>query len=225
MRFTVIGTGSVGRTITTKLDSLGHEVALGTRDPEATLTRSDNGQTIEDWLRQLEGVQLRPINEAAKFGEVVVNATSGTASVAALETAGAENLARKVIIDVSNPLDFSNGMPPSLDPVNTDSLGERIQRTFPDAHVVKALNTMNAPIMVDPSSVSGDHNVFVSGNDGEAKSFVRQLLAEFGWPERNIVDLGDITSARGAEMLLPIWLRLAGTIGHFNFNFHVQGAY
>ena len=125
-----------------------------------------------------------------------------------------------MLIDVANPLDFSQGFPPSLNPVNTDSLGEQIQRAFPEARVVKTLNTMNASVMVDPASVAGgDHSVFVSGNDADAKGIVSGLLKDFG--HRDIIDLGDITTARGAEMVLPIWVRIWGALGTGAFNFKI----
>jgi predicted dinucleotide-binding enzyme len=110
-------------------------------------------------------------------------------------------------------------MPPTLSVCNSDSLGEEIQRAVPDAKVVKTLNTMNAAVMVNPSAVPGDHDVFVCGNDGDAKAKVSDLLRSFGW--RTIVDLGGISSARGAEMLLPIWLQLMGAFKTPTFNFHV----
>lgn len=151
---------------------------------------------------------------------MVVNATNGAASLAALAAAGGANLAGKILLDVSNPLDFSQGMPPVLNPVNTESLGERIQRAFPDARVVKTLNTMNAGLMVDPGRLAdGEHSVFVSGDDSEAKAQVTGLLQALG--HRDIIDLGDITSARGAEMVLPLWLRLFGVLGTPDFNFKV----
>jgi predicted dinucleotide-binding enzyme len=158
--------------------------------------------------------------EAATFGEVVFNCTKGDRSLDALRQAGAAALDGKVLVDVANPLDFSRGMPPSLAVCNTDSLGEQIQREFPRARVVKTLNTMNASVMVNPSLVPGDHDVFVSGNDSAAKSLVRDILEKgFGW--RSVVDLGDITTARGTEMLLPIWLRLWAVFKTPNINFHV----
>ena len=142
--------------------------------------------------------------------------------MAALELAGNENLSGKVLIDIANPLDFSQGFPPSLAVCNTDSLGEQIQKAFPETKVVKALNTMSAPVMVSPASVPGDHNVFLSGNDAEAKEQVSALLQGwFGWRPQQIVDLGGITSARGTEMLLPVWLRLFGILQHPFFNFHI----
>ena len=145
----------------------------------------------------------------------------GTASIDALGAVGADRLGGKVVVDVSNPLDFSNGMPPSLWVCNTDSLGEQIQRAFPDALVVKTLNTMNCEVMVDPSRVPGDHDVFVSGNDGGAKDQVKQLLGSFGWSDDRIIDLGDITTSRGPEMYLPLWLELYGALGTGTLNIKV----
>jgi len=144
--------------------------------------------------------------------------------MAALVAAGEAALAGKVLIDVSNPLDFSRGMPPTLDPVNTDSLGEQIQRAFPATRVVKALNTMNCQVMVDPGRVPGEHNVFLCGDDAAAKAAAAELIASFGWPAGSVIDLGDISAARGTEMLLPLWLRLMGSFGHADFNFHVPHA-
>ncbi|MFJ5560718.1 NADPH-dependent F420 reductase [Streptomyces sp. NPDC093250] len=228
MRYAVLGTGVVGRTIAGKLASLGQEVVIGTRDPQATLARTEpdgyGNPPYSRWQAEHRQVRLESFADAAAHGEVVVNTTAGLSSLQALESAGAAHLAGKVVIDIANPLDFSQGMPPLLDPVNTDSLGERIQRSFPDAKVVKTLNTMNAQIMVDPARVPGAHTVFVSGDDPDAKEAVTALLVSFGWPAGGIIDLGDITTARGVEMLLPLWLRLYGVFGHADFNFHIQGA-
>jgi predicted dinucleotide-binding enzyme len=228
MRYAVLGTGTVGRTIAAKLASLGHEVTIGTRDPQVTLARTEpdamGTQPFAQWHPANPEVRLATFAEATASADAVVNATSGTGALDALTLAGAENLDDKLLLDIANPLDFSQGMPPSLNPVNTDSLGEQIQRAFPEAKVVKTLNTMNAQIMTDPAKVPGEHNVFVSGNDADAKKAATELLGSFGWPATAVIDLGDITSARGTEMLLPIWLRLWGTLGHADFNFHVQGA-
>ncbi|WP_449349809.1 NADPH-dependent F420 reductase [Streptomyces shaanxiensis] len=228
MSYAVLGTGIVGRTVAAKLASLGHEVVIGTRDPAATLARTEpdgmGNPPFGQWHAEHRQVRLATFAEAAASGETIVNATAGGQSIEVLLAAGARNLSGKVLIDIANPLDFSAGMPPTLDPVNTDSLGERIQRAFPDALVVKTLNTMNCFVMVDPARVAGEHTVFVSGDDTGAKKAVTALLGSFGWPESSVIDLGDISSARGAEMLLPIWLRLYGTFGHGDFNFHVQGA-
>ncbi|MFI8100531.1 NADPH-dependent F420 reductase [Streptomyces sp. NPDC086023] len=228
MHYAVLGTGSVGRTLAARLVSLGHDVVVGTRDPEATLARTEpDGRGLApfaQWQAENSTVRLATFAHAAAQGEVVVNTTNGSASLAVLDAAGAANLAGKVLVDIANPLDFSAGFPPSLDPVNTDSLGERIQRAHPAARVVKTLNTMHALIMVDPSRIQGDHNVFLSGDDADAKKDVTELLRSFGWPDRSIIDLGGIETARGTEMLLPVWLRLMTALGHVDFNFHIQGA-
>ncbi|MFE2287656.1 NADPH-dependent F420 reductase [Streptomyces sp. NPDC059443] len=220
MRYAVLGTGIVGRTIATRLLSLGHEVVIGTRDPEATLARGD----YAEWQAAQPQAGLTGFAEAARQGEVLVNATGGRVSLAALTEADAAHLDGKILIDIANPLDFSHGFPPGLDPVDSDSLGELIQRTFPGLRVVKTLNTMSCQVMVDPARVPGDHTVFLSGEDAEAKKAVRELLDSFGWGDHTVIDLGGIETARGTEMLLPIWLRLMGALGHTDFNFHIQGA-
>jgi predicted dinucleotide-binding enzyme len=211
----VLGTGGVGQTLAAKMAALGHEVMIGTRDVQAALDRAEAGwgaMVLSEWHAEHPDVKLGTFADAAAHAEVVFNATAGMASLDALEAAGAKNLDGKILIDVANPLDFSKGMPPTLSVCNTDSLGEQIQRAFPGAKVVKTLNTVNSNVMVDPSLVDGgDHHVFVSGNDEGAKAEVTRILKEwFGW--KNVLDLGDITSARGAEMLLSLWLRLSMTL-------------
>lgn len=211
MKIGILGSGRVAQTIGSRLVELGHEVTLGTRDP----------QKLAGWLSGAGGpAAVGSFAEAAAFGEILFNCTAGVASLAALEMAGEHNLGDKILIDLANPLDFSRGMPPDLTVCNTDSLGEQIQRAFPRAKVVKTLNTMNARVMVDPSLVPGDHDVFVSGNDAQAKSKVVEILEDwFGW--KSVIDLGDITTARGTEMLLPIWIRLMGLFQTPNFNFKI----
>jgi len=222
MNIAVFGTGTVGPAVAAALVALGHDVVIGTRDPEATLARTVagpmGGVPFAQWHAEHPGIRLTTFADAAAGADLIVNATNGSGSLPALTAAGEENLAGKVIMDIANPLDFSHGFPPSLNPVNTDSLGEQLQRAFPAARVVKTLNTMNASVMVDPGSVAGgDHSVFVSGNDVDAKARVSGLLADLG--HRDIIDLGDITTARGTEMLLPVWLRLWGALGNADFNF------
>ena len=224
MKIAVLGTGMVGRTIAGALAGLGHDVVIGTRDPQATLARTEPDMMgtapFAQWHAANTGIGVAAFADAATGAELIVNATNGAGSLAALSAAGSGNLAGKVVMDISNPLDFSRGMPPSLNPVNTDSLGEQIQRSFPEAKVVKTLNTMNAHVMVDPARVAGgDHSVFVSGNDADAKAAVTAILKGFG--HRDVIDLGDITSARGAEMILPIWLRIWGALGTGEFNFKI----
>jgi len=227
MKIGILGTGIVGRTLGVKLIEMGNEVMYGTRDTARTLARSEpdayGNPPFSEWKKQHPKATLGTFQEAALYGELVINATAGTASLEVLVLAGNEHLRGKILIDVANPLDFSQGFPPSLAVCNTDSLGERIQKAFPETHVVKALNTMNCAVMVNPGLVKGDHNVFVSGNDSEAKAEVsKHLIDWFGWKSEDIIDLGDITTSRGTEMLLPIWLRLYGVIqGPFNFHIAV----
>lgn len=228
MRYAVLGTGIVGQTIAAKLASLGHEVIIGTRSPEATLARTEpdflGNPPFATWHAGHPDVALRTFAEAAAFGETVVNTTAGAAALDALASAGSANLAGKVVIDIANPLDFSQGMPPSLNPVSTDSLGEQIQRAFPETKVVKTLNTMSCRIMVEPGRVADAHDVFVSGEDTGAKKQVTELLLSFGWPQDAILDLGGIDTARGAEMLFSLGWSLMGSLGHGDFNYRVQGA-
>jgi predicted dinucleotide-binding enzyme len=228
MRIAVLGTGIVGRTLADRLTGLGHDVVMGTRDVDTTLGRSEAGSPgvppFAAWHAEHPAVRLLIFAAAAGHAETVFNATSGMGALGALRAAGEANLADKVLIDVSNPLDFSGGMPPVLNPVNTDSLGEQIQRAFPEARVVKALNTMNCQVMTDPARLAGEHNVFVCGNDAGAKAAVTEILASFGWPREAVIDLGDISASRGTEMVLPLWLRLMQAFGHADFNFAIQRA-
>ena len=224
MRFGILGTGVVGKTIAVRLDGLGHDVIVGTRNPEETLSRTDPDQygnlPFGAWQEEHPEVRLGTFAEAAAHGDMVVNATAGAVSLEALEQAGEDNLNGKILIDIANPLDFSKGMPPTLLVSNTDSLGEQIQRRFPEAKVVKTLHTMNAYLMVDPAQLAAtDHTVFVSGDDAEAKARVSELLRSFGWSD--IIDLGDITTARGTEMVLPIWVRLFGVLQKPIYNFKI----
>jgi predicted dinucleotide-binding enzyme len=224
MRIAVLGTGTVGRTLASSLSGLGHSVVIGTRDPQATLGRTGpdamGTPPFSEWHTANQQISVETFAEAAAGSELVVNATNGGGSLEALAAAGTANLAGKVLMDVSNALDFSRGMPPLLNPVNTDSLGEQIQRAFPQARVVKTLNTMNAGIMVDPGRLAGgDHSVFVSGDDADAKQTVTGILETLG--HRDVIDLGDITTARGAEMMMPVWLRLYGVLGTLDFNFKI----
>ncbi len=213
MKIGVLGTGMVGNTIATKLVALGHEVRMGSRT-------ADNMKAAE-WVRANGSKASQgTFAQAAQFGEIVFNCTHGMASLEVLSLAGAANLKGKILVDIANPLDFSKGMPPSLSVCNTDSLGEQIQRTFPDAKVVKTLNTVNCNLMVNPSLVKGDHDLFVCGNDARAKATIVDILKNsFGW--KSVIDLGDITAARTTEMLLPIWIRLMGIHKSPNFNFHI----
>ena len=228
MKVTVLGTGMVGRALAGRLAELGHDVVVGTRDVEQTLARGESdamgNPPYAEWQKGNSTVRLVAFPEAGAHGEVVVNATAGGGSLAALEAVGPDNLVGKVLLDVSNPLDFSQGYPPTLSVSNTDSLGEQIQRRFPEARVVKSLNTMNAYVMIDPGRVPGRHAVFVAGDDSAAKQTVKGLLGEFGWAEDTIVDLGGIRAARATEMYLPLWLTLFGLLGTGDFNIGIVRA-
>ena len=217
MRIGVLGTGMVGQAIGTKLVDLGHEVAMGSREA--------GHENAVAWVKGVgEKATEGSFADAAGHGELVINCTSGVASLAALGAAGEENLSGKTLVDVANPLDASQGFPPTLALCNDDSLGERIQAAFPASNVVKTLNTMNCQVMVEPTRVPGEHAVFVSGEDEGAKREVNDLLESFGWPEERIIDLGGIRTARGTEMYLPLWLSLYGRLGTGDFNIGVLRA-
>lgn len=217
MRYGVLGTGMVGQAIGSKLVAIGHEVRMGSR------TAGNEGAAA--WASGAgDAAGEGTFADAASFAEVVLNCTAGSGSLDALAAAGADNLRGKVLVDVSNPLDFSAGMPPTLTVCNTDSLGEQIQRAFPEARVVKALNTVNCDVMVNPGMVGGDHVVFVCGEEDAAKAEVTGLLGEFGWPAQRVIDLGGITAARGTEMYLPLWLRIMSATGTSHFNIGVLPA-
>jgi len=209
MKIGVLGTGVVGQAIGGKLVSLGHDVMMGARS-------ADNEKVLAFATRT--GGKAGSFGDAIRHGELLFNCTRGDGAIPALGQ-GRGHLAGKTVMDTSNPLDFSAGFPPSLSVSNTDSLAEMIQREFPAAHIVKTLNTVTAAIMVDPSKIPGAHSVFVSGNDAGAKGQAMDLLRSFGW--QSIIDLGDITSARGPEQFLPLWVRLLTTLGTAEFNIAV----
>lgn len=209
----MLGSGRVGRTLGQAFAERGHHVVLGTR-------RADDPE-LRAWARGC-GVRLVSVAEAAAEAEVAVNATAGVASVEVLE-AVADELAGTVLLDVANPLDFSRGFPPSLTVPSTDSLAERIQAVLPRTDVVKALSTVTAAVMVDPARVAGPHHLPMAGNDPEAKASVRGLLLGLGWPESSLLDLGDLSAARGMEAYLLLWVRLMGALGSPVFNIRVVG--
>jgi predicted dinucleotide-binding enzyme len=216
MKIAILGSGIVAKTVAGKLDALGHQVVLGTRDVAATLARDApdmaGGPPLRTWLESHPKVRLVTFAEAAGHGELAFNALSGAGAIDGLRAlAGA--LADKILVDISNPLDFSKGMPPSLSVANTDSLGEQIQRALPDTRVVKTLNTVAAFLMIEPRSLhGGDHSMLLCGNDAAAKAVVTNLLTEgFGW--QDVIDLGGLDNARGLEMWVPLWARLFGALG------------
>jgi hypothetical protein len=213
MKIGILGTGIVGQTVGSKLVQLDHDVKMG--------SRTANNEKAADWVK-LNGpnASTGTFQDAASFGEILFNCTAGGASINALKLANEYNFNGKIMIDIANTLDFSKGVLPTLSICNNDSLGELIQRTFPQLKVIKTLNTMNCNLMVDPLLIKGDHDIFICGNDLEAKEKVKSILSEwFGW--KSILDLGDITAARGMEMLLPIWIRLMGIYKTPNFNFKI----
>jgi 8-hydroxy-5-deazaflavin:NADPH oxidoreductase len=220
MKIAVLGTGMVGNALGTKLVQKGHEVTMGSRNAK--------NESAQNWASSLgERAHTATFQDAAAFGEVVISCTGGMHSMEALESVGPEPLRNKILVDVSNPLQQDKDGSMILGFCNTDSLGERIQTAFPRTRVVKALNTVNCDIMVNPSRVPGDHNLFICGNDAAAKKEVTKYLSDwFGWKIDNIIDVGDITAARGTEMMMPLWMRLfQGVIGHPHFNWHlVRGA-
>jgi 8-hydroxy-5-deazaflavin:NADPH oxidoreductase len=226
MKIGIIGAGSVGQTFGKALSDKGHDVVIGIRkvSPEELAKERNWAQPLDAWLKTTKA-KVGTFADAAKHGEILFNVTSGAASVDALKLAGADNMKGKILIDVANPLDFSRGMPPSLHPhlSNTWSLGEEIQKTFPDVKVVKAFNTISAAVMVNGAAINAPHDLFVCGNDAAAKEAVKALAKEqFGW--QHFSDLGDISGARGQEAILHIWLRLWAVTGTPMFNLHVAHA-
>jgi predicted dinucleotide-binding enzyme len=223
MKFGVIGAGIVGQALAAKLAELNHEVMIGTRNVAVTLARTELGvygnPPFRAWSEQHPQIQVDTFAQTAAWGEILLNAIVGDVSVEVLQTIGADLLNGKILIDVVQP---SGGMPSSLLGANISySLGEQIQRTFPQVKVVKALNSTSLRLMVNPRQVAdGDHHTFVCGNDAQAKTQVIELLTRgFGW--KHVIDLGDITAARGTEMILPLWLELSKTLQTALFNFKI----
>jgi predicted dinucleotide-binding enzyme len=216
MKIAILGTGMVGSALGTKLVQKGHEVTMG--------SRTANNQSAQKWVSPLgERAHSATFRNAATFGEVVISCTGGMHSMEALEAVGPAPLQNKILIDVSNPLQFNKDGSMILGFCNTDSLGEQIQKAFPRTRVVKALNTVNCDVMVDPSRVPGDHHLFICGNDASAKNEVANYLNNwFGWKLENVLDVGDIAAARGTEMMMPLWMRLfQDVIGHPHFNYQI----
>ncbi|MBL8911499.1 MAG: NAD(P)-binding domain-containing protein [Archangium sp.] len=214
MRVAVFGTGTVGETLGRKLIEVGHDVMMG--------SRSASNEKALAWVKKAGSkASAGTFSDAAKYGQLIVNATLGTATIEVFKAAGADNTAGKPVIDISNPLDFSKGFPPSLFVSNTDSLAEQLQREFPKAHIVKALNTMTAAIMVNPRALSESHHTWICGADAGAKETVRGVLQSFGWKSEEIIDCGDLSASRAIESLLPMWLRLYGALKTPMFNLKI----
>ena len=227
MKIAILGSGMVGQVLASRFTELGHEVCMATRDPEATRTRTDpnpmSGISFAAWYARNPDVELCAFSGVPADTDLLVNATAGVSSLKALEAVGGQKLRGKVLLDLANPLDFSKGMPPTLTVCNTDSLGEQIQRAYPETRVVKALNTMNCQVMVAPELVPGQHQAFLCGDDAGAKEMVSALLQAMGWPEGRILDLGGISASRGTEMLMPFWLSLVGSLGTPLINYKIEG--
>lgn len=225
MHIGIFGSGIVGQTVGRGLARLGHQVTIGTRDPRNLGGARGQAPSLQTWLAEVGPAgRVDTFAGAAQSADLLINATSGSGSLAALESAqagvGSAGLENKVLLDLANPLDFSQGLPPTLFVKDGDSLAEGLQRAHPELLVVKALNTMSAHLMVAPGALAGgDHTVFLSGNDAGAKAQVRGLLESLGWTD--ILDLGDLSTARGPEMLLPLWLRTWQALGTADFQFKV----
>ncbi len=224
MKISVFGTGSVGQAFATKLVALQHTVTLGTRNVERTLANTEKDRygtpTISEFLAINPNVKLLPFETAAEEADLVILVTKGEGAKDALQFAG-KTIDGKVILDITNPLDFSSGGLPTLFLSNTTSLGEVLQETFPTAKFVKSLNTMYNGVMLNPRMLSEDSTVFLSGNYADAKNVVINLLKSFGWKESEMLDLGDMSTARGTESLLPVWLRIWTATQNGAFNFKV----
>jgi predicted dinucleotide-binding enzyme len=215
MNIAILGTGTVGDTIGSKLIELGYTVMMGSR-------KVGNEKAMAFVNKHMDKARAGTFAESAAYGDIIFNCTAGIGSLEALTMAGEQNLQGKILVDLANPLDFSKGMPPTLTVLNTTSLAEEIQTAFPEAKVVKALNTMWCGLMVNPGMINGgDHNTFICGNDEVAKETVKEILKSFGWDEKNILDLGDITKSRGTEMYLPLWLSIYGATQNGAFNIKI----
>ncbi|HCI5642097.1 TPA: NAD(P)-binding domain-containing protein [Klebsiella quasipneumoniae subsp. similipneumoniae] len=225
MKIGIIGSGMVGRAFALRLAELGHDVVVGTRNVRATFNRTEpDAKGIpawQYWAKDHPEIKLVTFTEAGKFADVIINATEGANSLRALTEAGEENLRGKIILDLALPLSYSDDRPPHLSFANDDSLGEQIQRTFTSSRVVKTLNTMSYSIMLDPSVLPGAHNAFMSGDSNHAKAVIVGLLAEFGWPEGSVIDLGNITTSRATEMYATLLFQLSAIRGNYDFNIAV----
>ncbi|ENM3023504.1 NAD(P)-binding domain-containing protein [Salmonella enterica] len=225
MKIGIIGTGMVGRAFATRLAGLGHDVVIGTRNVAVTLARTkpDNKgiSPFSTWFVNNKDIPLVSLQEAGTHGELIINATEGVNSLNAFRITGSENLRGKTILDLALPLSYSDNRPPHLSFANDDSLGEQMQRLLPESHVVKSLNTMSFPVMLEPSRLPAPHNVFISGDNVDAKNIVCNLLSELGWPEESIMDLGGIISARGTEMYANLLFYVAQVKQSYDFNISI----
>jgi 8-hydroxy-5-deazaflavin:NADPH oxidoreductase len=225
MNIAIFGTGSVGQALATGLSAVGHSITIGTRNVAQSLAKIEPGamgtQPVSVLLQAQPSIQLKTFAEAKQNADMIILAVSGAFAVETLEAAGALP-AGTIVLDVTNPLDFSKGFPPSLFTNSDESLAERIQARFPQIHLVKTLNTMSNAIMINPDMLQDPGTCFICGNDEPAKTVVKTVLNSLGWSEQTILDLGDLTGARGMEMTLPLWIRVFQTRGNANFNWKVS---
>jgi predicted dinucleotide-binding enzyme len=206
MNVGILGTGDVGRALGKGFIALGHDVKIGARD-------AGNEKALA-WTREMgPKASAGSFRDAAAFGEVIVLATLGIANESAIRMAGLENFSGKVLIDTTNPLDFSAGMPPKLAVSGNDSAGERVQRLLPDAHVVKAFNTVGNPFMFKPEFAGGPPDMFIAGNSDDAKQTVARILTDFGW---GVVDVGGIEGSRYLEGMCMVWVLSAMRASNWN---------
>lgn len=216
MKIAVLGTGMAGRAVSVGLAGLGLDVVIGTREPEASLART-GAEDFGTWAAMHDQIGVGTYAEASREAVLVVNALNGKVSVDGVRAA--EIADGTVLLDIANPLDYSGGVP-ALFVGNDDSLGEQLQREFPGLRVVKSLNTMTAAAMVEPHLIAdGDFTTFVSGNDDAAKAQVMSLLGSLG--HRDVIDVGDITTARGTEAMMLLWIQLMGPLGSHFFTWKV----
>jgi len=212
MKIGILGTGMVGETLGTRFVQMGHQVKMG--------SRTANNENAAKWAaKNGTAASAGTFAQAAEFGEMVFLCLKGDVQMDVIRSVGERPFGSKPVVDVSNPLDFSHGMPPSLSICNTNSLGEEVQKALPAAKVIKTLNIVNCEIMIEPNKAGQQPTMFICGNDSAAKASVTLLLKDLGWAD--IIDLGDITKARATEMLLPIWLSLMQTLGHVHFGFKI----
>lgn len=218
MKVGIFGTGVVGRTLAAKFVSDGDsrrdafaEVMIGTRNVEETLAKSQadalGNPSFKEWQKNNPKVKLGTFADTAKFGEMIILATFGDAAKNAIDLAGKENFAAKIVIDTTNPLDVSKGVPPGFTAAPGNSLGEQIQKHIPQAKVVKTFNTMSVHIVVSPKREEGDPVLLLAGNDESAKKYVGAIAKKWGW--KDLVDFGDISESYWLETFAMIWIYYA----------------
>lgn len=227
MKITIFGTGMVGQNLATALVGKGHSVTVGTRDVKKSLATSDANAfgmpAFGTWHKSNPQIQVARFADAAASSELLINATSGAVIIDILQDVPKQNFDNKIMIDAANALDFSKGMPPRVSITDTAgaSVGERLQAAFPTLRIVKALNTISAFDMLNPTAVAGgDSTLFMCGNDAAAKVTVLELLRSYGW--KDVLDLGDISNSGAMELMMPIWLRVWGKLGQTTvFNYKI----